>query len=222
MRCSHMRAAAAIAFIAAAACAPADAQTMYRCGRQYQDRPCDAGQQGRAVGRATTSQPSRSAYPECTQRGERAMKIIWAREGGATADAALSQARGGDDRQLVMEVYQKRGSAAQIRSAIEEDCAAQKEKDAQTAAMMKALGLEGNPQPQAQPRPVEDPRAAEERRQRLAADEEAARKKETCARLNGDMQRNLSSQRAGGSITRMEKLNDERRDILRQISEAGC
>ena len=89
---------------------------------------------------------------------------------------------------------------------------------------MKALGLQGNPQggqPQAA-QPVEDPKAAEERRQRLAADEEAARKKETCARLNGAMQRNLSSQRSGGSITRMEQLNDERRDISRQIGEAGC
>jgi hypothetical protein len=225
MKHDHLRAAAVIACIGAALSGPADAQTMYRCGKQYQDRPCDTGQQGRAIGNATSGQPGRMADADCSRRGERAMRIIWAREGGTTADVALSQAGNDDDRRLVQEVYQKRGSASQIRAAIESDCAVQKERDAQAAAMVKALGLPANPQsgqpPAAQP-PAEDPKAAEARRQRLAADEQAARKRETCSRLNDDMQRILASQRAGGNISTMEKLNDQRRDIARQMSDAGC
>jgi len=222
---AHIRSVAAIALIAAALSGQSEAQTLYRCGKQYQDRPCDAGQQGRAVGNATSQSAGGTTDADCSRRGERALKIIWAREGGTTVDAALSQSGGGDERRLVEEVYQKRGSASQIRAAIEVDCVAQKERDAQAAAMVKALGLpqnsqSGQPQP-AQP-PAEDPQAAEARRQRLAAEDQAARKKETCARLNGDMQRNLAAQRSGGGIATMEKLNEQRRDIARRMSDAGC
>jgi len=219
-----MRAAAVIAVIGAALSGQPAAQTMYRCGKQYQDRPCDAGQQGRAVGNATTQGSGGTSDAECSQRGERALKIIWAREGGTTADAALSQARSADERGLVQQVYARRGSSSQIRAAIEADCVAQKERDAQAAAMVKAMGLPGAQQP-AQPaaQPAgEDPAAAEARRQRLAAENDAAAKKATCSSLNAEMQRNVSAQRAGGSAATMERLNDQRRDISRRMSEAGC
>ena len=80
------------ALAAMALCAPAEAQTMYKCGRQYQDRPCDAGQQGKVVGGAAPSQaaPKPGADAECAQRGSAALNIIWAREGGATAERQLS------------------------------------------------------------------------------------------------------------------------------------
>ena len=220
-----MRSAAVIALIGAALSGQPAAQTMYRCGKQYQDRPCDAGQQGRAVGSATTGAGGGTSDAECRQRGERALQVIWAREGGTTADAALSQAGSADQRALVQQVYARRGSSSQIRAAIEADCVAQKEREAQAAAMVKAMGLSGSPQQPAQPaaQPTgEDAAAVEARRQRLAAENEAAARKATCSQLNAEMQRNVSAQRTGGSVATMERLNDQRRDIERRVREAGC
>ncbi len=225
MKQAHMRSAAVIAVIGAVLSGQPAAQTMYRCGKQYQDRPCDAGRQGRAVGNATTQGSGGTSDAECRQRGEHALKIIWAREGGTTADAALSQAGSADERGLVQQVYARRGSSSQIRAAIEADCVAQKERDAQAAAMVKAMGLSGSPQQPGQPaaQPTgEDPAAAAARRQRLAAENDAAAKKATCSSLNAEMQRNVSAQRAGGSAATMERLNNAGRDIARRISEAGC
>ena len=46
----------AVVVLAVVGVAPAaQAQTMYRCGNTYQDKPCDDGQKGRVVG--TTSAP---------------------------------------------------------------------------------------------------------------------------------------------------------------------
>src|SRR4051812_17454103 len=66
------------------ACAPGYAQTMYRCGNKYQDRPCDAGQKSKAVGSASFgAAEASSGDAQCAQRGKDALKIVWSREGGA-------------------------------------------------------------------------------------------------------------------------------------------
>ena len=77
---------------AAAFCAPAGAQKMYRCGSTYQETPCTGNQQGkeiRAVGPAS-SQSASSTDAACAQRGAASQKIVWAREAGATAEKALA------------------------------------------------------------------------------------------------------------------------------------
>lgn len=230
--------AAAAAVLGAVLCASVEAQTMYRCGRQYRDRPCDAGQQGRAVGSATSSQPAAKAVADagCAQRGSDALKIVWAREGGATAERLLSDIEGKDisaskkteESKLVQDVYRKRGSAPQIRAAIEADCVTEKEKAAQAAALAAAAArLQGDAQPTAPATPsapassvapgAEDLKAAEERRIR-----EEARKKTLCAGLNADLERNRSSQRAGGNIASMERMRDAGRRIEVRMREADC
>src|SRR5688572_13577797 len=75
----------------------ATAQTMYRCGSNYQDRPCDAGLKGKPVGRATspTEAPataaSGAATPECRQRGQDSLAVVYAWEGGATPDRQIDE-----------------------------------------------------------------------------------------------------------------------------------
>jgi hypothetical protein len=225
---------------AMALCASVGAQTMYKCGRQYQDRPCDAGQQGKVMGGAAPSQPApkAGADAECAQRGSAALIVVWAREGGATAERQLSDievkntspSKKAEERKLVQDVYQKRGSAPEIRAAIEADCAVEKEKAAQAAALAAAAArLQGDIQPAAPVTPAtssgpsdQDLKAAEERRRQEMAANEAERKRRQCASLNADLERNRSSQRASGSIASMEKLNEQRRRIEGQVREAGC
>ena len=70
--------------------AQAEAQTMYRCGSVYQDRPCDAGAKSKVVGSTGSASaapaPAAGVDPECGQRARDSQKIVWAREGGATEE----------------------------------------------------------------------------------------------------------------------------------------
>lgn len=205
---------------------------MYKCGKQYQDRPCDAGQQGRAVGNATTAQPPAGAVSdaECTQRGSDSLKIVWSREGGATADRLLSEidAKGippskkAEERMLVQSVYQKRGSAPQIRAAIEADCLAEKEKAAQAAALAAAAArlqpAVTAPAPPSGSPATTPARAAEER----VTTDTAASNQTRCRNLGSSLERNRASQRSGGSTATMEKLRDSGRKIEIQMRDAGC
>lgn len=203
--------------------ASASAQTMYRCGNKYQDRPCDGGQPGRAVGSAGTASQRGASDGDCGQRGIEAQKIMWAREGGATRERLLSDrdARGQPyDSRLVHDVYSKRGTAAEVRSAIEAECVAEKERAAQTAATLKALGLDRVAAPAAAPITVsrEDPKLAEERRRQA----EAEAKEQRCASLNAQLENMRSRQRTGGSIGTMESLAQQGRTIEVNIRDSGC
>jgi len=229
-----------IAALAAAALLPmqAAAQTMYRCGSSYQDRPCSAGQPAKAMGSATTAATPAAATTdaECRQRGADAQKVAWAREAGQTQAQQLakvdvaraSAARKDYERRLVIDVYGRRGSSAGVRAAIEADCAAEKQKAAETAAAAKALGLQPPPAqagipPGAIAGPgAEERRAAPERVQRSASAREAERKQERCASLNRQLDTVRSRQRAGGSASGMDSLAQERRSLESQLSAGGC
>jgi len=227
-----------VALVALAFCAPAGAQKMYKCGKQYQDRPCDDGQQGRVVGNATSGSSAKVDY-DCSQRGGEAAKIAWAREGGATQDRALSEAASSTQRRLVQEVYSRRGSAQEIRSSIEADCMAEKEKAAKAAelarALMRAQGIEpgassgiGAPSASGAPSgvgatstgsgPIAQDSDAAARQQQAEAD----RKARLCASLNSQLESNTSRLRAGGSSSTMDSLNAQRRDLQGRLRDNGC
>src|SRR6266850_5925366 len=120
-------------------CGGALSQTLYKCGRTYQDRPCDDGK-GRSMGAATSSLgvTSGPTDAECVQRGQDSLKIVWAREGGATEERMLAEAPTPAQRRLVQEVYRERGSASQIQSAIATGCIAQKQQIERDAALAAA------------------------------------------------------------------------------------
>jgi len=220
--------------------ASADAQTMYRCGKQYQDRPCDAGQQGRAVGSATSSQSAATAASDadCAQRGSDAVKIVWAREGGATAERLLSDigaksisaSRKAEESKLVQDVYRQRGTAPEVRARIEAECVAEKEKAAQAAALAaaaaKLMGGSQSAAPAAVPAAGAVSSSSSGSTGAVPGQDDAARAAENlarlCARLSGDLELNRSKQRAGGNVGTMESLNNQRRDIESRMSSAGC
>jgi hypothetical protein len=227
---------AAVVLAGAALCVPAaQAQTMYRCGKTYQDRPCDAGQQGRAVGSATSSQAGIPAtvHADCAQRGSDAVKFVWAREAGATAERQyadidekrISAAEKAYERQLVADVYRRRGTAPEIRAAIQAECVAQKEQAAALAAALRAAQGQ-NPAAGAPAAPAgpsaEEQKAAQERRRDEQAAREAERKRTRCASLNASLESARGRSRAGGSAQAMERYRDDERRVESQIREAGC
>jgi hypothetical protein len=225
--------AVAAALACAAISGPVGAQTMYKCGKQYQDRPCDAGQQGRAVGSATSAPPAAGAASdaECTQRGSDALKVAWSREGGATSERLLaeidakgiSSSKKAEERALVQSVYQKRGSAPQIRAAVEAECLAEKEKAAQAAALAAAAA---KLQPAAPaPAPTQAAPAAAPRAPQASAVQQAGSadtNRTLCRNLGSSLESNRASQRKGGSTAAMEKLRESARSIEAQMRQAGC
>lgn len=216
--------------------APALSQTMYKCGRVYQDRPCDDGSKGKAMGAATSSAPAPAAgagpyEAECAQRGRDSLKVVWAREGGATLDRLLSEAKSGAERRLIQDVYRRPGAASQVQVAVHADCIAEKQKLEQDAALAAAAAVKAQREgtlpavPSGAPagaRPAGDPVESEARRQERLAADDARRKKETCDRLGRDSERLRNRERAGGTSRDMERLANERRELNSEMSRAGC
>lgn len=173
-------------------CSLAGAENMYRCGSVYQDRPCEGKQQGKMIGSTGAAQSSHQPVADavCAQRGADALKIVWAREGGASAakqisdiDAKRPYSPGSaEQKRLVADVFNKRGSAPEIRSAIEADCMLEKERDAQAAALISAArAMPGTPQSRGAPTHAQNSdeatKAADERSREDGAARDAASKK---------------------------------------------
>src|SRR5258706_3464322 len=134
-------------------CGSALSQTMYKCGRVYQDGPCADGK-GKSMGAATSEAPAAAPASgpyaaECAQRGKDSLKIVWAREGGATEERMLGEAATEPQKRLVQNVYRRRGAASQIQVAVEADCLVEKEKLEREAALAAAEAVrvlrEGTP-----------------------------------------------------------------------------
>lgn len=208
-------------------------QTMYRCGKSLQDRPCDAGQSGQAIGR--TSAPAEgvasktagksvtaSSDAQCAQRGIDAQKIKWEKEAGMTEQAQLSLPKDGAQRQLISDVYQRQGSAPQIRAAVEADCIKENERQAQAAAVIAAAAKllpQNSPSPSASPVVVTMPSG--NLTSQKATDDSTSRVAR-CAYLQRSADDLRERQRIGGSSSTMDALNRERQQIDRSISETGC
>lgn len=135
--------AAALLVLLAAMGMPAQAQKMYRCGSNYQDRPC-SGQDSRVISSSGAGQAAPAAAPvdaACVQRAGDAQKIAWVRESGKTQAEQTSAQPG--QRELIADVYRRRGSSLEIRNAIESECAAEKERAAQAAALVESALRQG-------------------------------------------------------------------------------
>lgn len=217
----------------------AHAQKMYRCGNSFQDLPCAGAQQGKVVGNvgapaaAATGTPPKDA--QCTRRGAEALKIVWMRDNGASKERQISDMDSNsafagnreEGRQLVESVYSRRGSAPEVRAAIEAECIAEKERFAQAAALAAAaLRLQGGAPvaPAASSRaPAESDLARMEARQReeITANEEAF-KKSRCADLARQYENLRREERAGGSIGTMNRLNERRRALDERQRSEGC
>ncbi len=217
-------------------CTSINAQSMYRCGSVYQDRPCEGKDTGKRIG-STGSQQSADkpvTDAECAQRGAETLKIVWKREAGASADKQiedLNARRSGtskifDEKKLILDVYNKRGSAPEVRAAIEADCMLEKEKAAQAAAWAAAMPQPGAPKTSAAVASADsseaDAKSADARRRDDAAAKEAANKKARCEDLKARLEDISSAQRRGGDVVEMERLNRKRRDTDSQLRTTGC
>lgn len=212
--------------------AGASAQTMYRCGSVYQDRPCAAGEKGKAVG-SSGSAPAAAAAgggnAECAQRGKDSLKIVWSREGGATQERLLADAKTDAERRLIQDVWRRAGAASTVQAAVERDCLVEVEKRERAAALAaeaararSEAGPAADPQQAAPARQyVGDPQAGA-RAQREKEARDAERKKATCERLNASMDSVRARERAGGSAAALESLNEERRRLWDDLRKAGC
>ena len=227
----YKRLAAFVAFLAASAlCAPAQAETTYRCGKTYQDRPCGNGQQGTVIGNSEAPRAANKSVVDasCARRGNEAQKIVWSREAGALQDQLLAAARSGEQRKLIADVYAVRGTSSAVRAAIEMDCVQEREKSALTAAMLANAGIAPSVSSVSSSdtsRKSDDGAAEAATRADNAARANraaATRKRAQCSDLKAQSDRDRSSQRGGGDVGQMERLNQQRRATDSELSAAGC
>jgi hypothetical protein len=122
------------------------AKNLYHCGNSYQDTPCKGEVSGKSSSNTSipstkntisnNDQPTQNIDLDCKQRGDVAKKIMWAREGGKTAEQQIETAQDGDTQTLIKDVYNRRGSSLEVKNAIEQDCMLQKEQDKLADKMM--------------------------------------------------------------------------------------
>ena len=212
----------------------ATAQTMYRCGSNYQDRPCDAGQKGKPIGRATgpseaaTTPASGAATPECRQRGQDSLAVVYAWEGGATPDRqideisrkSIPESRKSFERQLVADVYRQRGTAAAVRSRIEAECMKELEERARAAALADALMRSGARPPGTASAPAAT--TAAKATPQTVNQPQLDAKQQRCNALDAQLRGNQNQQRAGGSISTLEKLRNDQRELETQRQASAC
>lgn len=235
MRTTHF---ALAAFAAMLLAGPAHA--LYRCGNVFQDRPCDgaAPQQAAPSGGSTASPgagvplASTRASPHaaaCSRAGEHAQRIQWQREGGATMEKQLSELARGREREeiaaIIHSVYSRRGTAPEIRAAVEAECVQRKEEAAAAAAQMQLLRQQAGQAPVEVRAPVQaaaesaaQPPASAPSRTTGSIDD----KGRTCANLRDEVSFIESRLRAGGSAQTMETWQQRRREAEKRVSEAGC
>lgn len=207
------------------------AQALYRCGSKYQDRPCDAGQQGKAVGNMGAPAASAGAVdPDCGRRGQDSQKVVWGWEGGASAerqiedvnrDTAVPQERKAQMRRLISDVYRQRGTSNQVRARIESECMAENEERARARALAEALQKAGV-RPESAGGSDSQGVAPGTTTTRTSSSDPAAAKKARCGSLGAREDSIRSQQRSGGSAQTMDRLNQDLRNVTQERSQAGC
>jgi hypothetical protein len=204
------------------ACPCAQAQKVFRCGSNYQDRPCESGASSKAVkGISQDTVPATAVNQisdaSCTKRGTDAQQIMWAREAGKTADVQTAQATSDDQRRLIADVFNRRGSAVDVRNAVQAACLEEKAQAAHAAALaaaLKAQGLAPAAGPNSGVPPTTDPMATQ---QTTATDN-----KSQCARLSAQLEDIRNRQRTGGSSKTMDSLTQQRQSAEKAARDAGC
>lgn len=207
-------------------CTYVQAQQMYRCGKVFQDRPCDGSQQINTPPAATGTAQNSVRAPtdlECARRGEEAQRIVWAKEAGRTEEMQLASANPGQ-RQLISNVYRRRGTSGELRAAIEADCVAEKERAAQAAALISAgskMLEQGKSAPPSSPNgPSYGDQSAGARSKPMVASD--AQKKSNCSKLSARLVEIRNTQRGGLSAAAMDNLNREYAETDKARRDAGC
>ena len=227
--------------------APAQA-ALYRCGNVFQDRPCDgsapvapARAAPPAAAPAATSAPAaapaaRANGPSlfavaCARNGTYAQQVQWKREGGATLENQVGEASGNPELVAVVQsVYGRRGTAPEIRAAVEAECVQRKEAAAAAADQLRLLqeaaagGTAPAPrQASVAPAAPASPAPAAPATTSAAATEPARDASSAACGALRDQRKDIETRmRAGGSAGSMEVLQNQRRDVEAKLRRAEC
>jgi hypothetical protein len=214
------------------------AQTMYRCGSSYQDKPC-TGQAGVVIGsakKADTNELNSAVRvdPACKRRSEEAKKIIWMRDAGAQQSDLLAKSSDVENRRMIADVYAVRGNINDIRASIEKNCMEEKDRNKQfalaeaTEADMQALRQLQQKQAQraAQTSQTNDKvvkEAKEVNSEQISPDATvmAAKKRLPCPNLKNQMEIIKANLRTGADAQTMQMLNQQKRELDKEIA-ATC
>ena len=201
------------ALLSAAALSPCHAQHMYRCGKTFQDRPCENGE-GQVIG-STGSHAAQSAVSDyyCSQQGKAAAQIRWQKEAGKTEAEQLAQNAPNPD--FIRYVYAKKGAAEDVRKEVEADCMATRHPlpGAPIQAAMPTADITEKPSVNAQGGSAGIDASSAAQSSRNAA---------TCDQLHQSEQSIQAQQRKGGSAATMESLDQQLRQQRERIRKAGC
>ncbi|HKY01139.1 MAG TPA: hypothetical protein VJM53_01155 [Burkholderiales bacterium] len=208
-------------FFALCFASSANAQKLYRCGNQYQDRACDSGPGKQISGVANGAAQLPPAFTElsCAKRGEAAEAIAKKLSGGASSEQLLQEIDGKSasadsklaEKRLVVDVAQLKGSPAEIRVLAESDCAMAKK--AQPVSIV---------QPQRQSSNEDSYRENEIAMQRQRDERAAADKQRKCEEYARDLRNIRSGERAGGSARHMDQLREEGLELETKRRSLGC
>jgi hypothetical protein len=222
----------------------APAMAMYRCGNVFQDKPCESGKEIRLSpsGRPATAPSNAPAAPAapataaspppfaaaCARIGEQAQRIAWKREGGASREQQLAEPSTvlphGEQAKTIDAVYARRGSAPEIRAAIQSECLAEKQKEAEAAEMLRHLRKQAGEIREAPAASTASPTSpipvpnSGQIRPTAATQPSAAH----CASLREVVEHANSRLRQGGSAAAMEKLQNERHRAEESVRSSGC
>jgi hypothetical protein len=227
----------AAALVACSLLATGTAHAVYRCGNVYQDRPCDnngpqphltpgmkAAPASATAGSAAT--PASPFAAACSRIAQEAKKAVWKREGGATQEKQLAELPNTGSREemarMLDSIYRKRGSAPEISRAIELECIAEKQKEADTAAAIKLLlqSQQAGKAPTAAATPAPAPADAASAVQKTAADKKGP--SPSCPSWRGELDTVNADFRKGGNAVRMEELQNRRRDVEQRMRDGRC
>jgi hypothetical protein len=228
------------AFVAALLTLADPAYALYRCGNSFQDKPCAAGTTEAPVnpalrvanapvpsGVAPTAAPAPAPISGfnaiCVKAGQDAQRVVWKREGGATQERQIAELGGGgtssDMVRIIESVYGRRGSAPDIRAAIEAECLVEKQRQADAIAALNALNQAAGNKTTAAPGATTPEAATNAVAGNLpyAVDPRAA-----CQGLREREQSLKSRMRAGGSVATLEGYNAQQRSLDKALLSAKC
>lgn len=212
------------------------AHAIYRCGNVFQDRPCDNGAAQVRLGPAgqpiSSAAPAGSTVPAaspfsaaCTRLGQDALRVAWKREAGATQERQIAELPANGAREdmiaVITSVYSRRGSAPEIRAAVEAECLAEKKKQADAAATLKGLtelaGKKNDPSA-----PPAAPAAEVGAKAQAGAASGKPDPRTACPGLRSQEESLKGQMRAGGSAATMERYNTQRRQLDKLLLDAKC
>ena len=236
----------------------APALAMYRCGNVFQDKPCASGTEIRlspsgrhmpAVTSAPSNMPARAPAAgspfaaACARAGEQAQRMVWKREGGASQEQQLTDPPGvlsrSEQAKLLGDVYARRGTAMEVRNAIQAECLVEKPKEAEAAELLGRLRKQsGESDAAASPSTssaasasATPPVAAAPPQAGASASENAATRPAsissrpsaaTCAGLRKAVDDVNARLRQGGSAQAMERMQNDRRSAESSLRSSGC